>query len=198
MKKSLKLMGMLIILFLSACEENDALPKVPLSDFYIYEELDSMPPYTEQGNEVVAFRIDNKVVLNRNDFGPKVGINRFYIYDTINYKWLFYLESMSNKKSGFQSIVISLENVSDTGLYIVYDKGPGYRDQMQYIAGDNSTFNRAFVTTTEHTGYVHIKKIDHEKRIIAGTFEFKAKLFNYFWEETMTVSVSDGFFDIRF
>ena len=194
MKKVIYLIALSSLLMFNACEQYEV---ATLTKVMVKEELDTMPAYSEEGKDVFAYRVNNKVVVNGSEFDTLPGITRMYFRDYFTNIPLLYIEAMSNRKRGFQQIYLSIDNLVDTGIYIARESVDGSRTYLQYIVGENELFNLGYVTTNEHLGYIHIKKLDTVNKIIAGTFNFKAKMF-LVGDESDTVNITDGWFDIKY
>lgn len=182
------------MLIFNACEQYEV---ATLTKVMVKEELDTMPAYSEEGKDVFAYRINNKVVVNYSEFDTLPGIGRMYFRDYLTGKHILYIEALSNRKRGYQEIRLTLDDLVDTGLYIAKEYTLENTNQLQYVVGENHLFNLAYVTTNEHLGYIHIKKLDTVNKIIAGTFNFKAKMF-LVGDESDTVNITDGWFDIKY
>jgi Family of unknown function (DUF6252) len=187
---------MLLMLILIACE--DSAPIERLENIGMRGEVDTMPHYREEGSEIFAYRVDDKVVVNKSEFDSSTnGIGRLFFFNSSTGKWLFYINGISDRTRGYQEVSIEIEGVLDTGIYIIKEISDTNRSQMQYIAGKNSYFNKTYITTNNHIGYVHLRKIDREKKILAGTFKFCAFLY-FIGKAEDTVNVSDGWFDVKY
>ncbi len=194
MKKVIYLIALSSMLIFNACEQYEV---ATLTKVMVKEELDTMPAYSEEGKDVFAYRINNKVVVNYSEFDTLPGIGRMYFRDYLTGKHILYIEALSNRKRGYQEIRLTLDDLVDTGLYIAKEYTLENTNQLQYVVGENHLFNLAYVTTNEHLGYIHIKKLDTVNKIIAGTFNFKAKMF-LVGDESDTVNITDGWFDIKY
>lgn len=194
MKKVIIVQSIFSVLLFSACEQYQV---ATLTQTMLKDELDTMPAYSEEGKDVFAYRIDNKVVVNGSEFDTLPGIIRMYFKDIFSNNTIFHIEATSTRKRGYQEVVLNIENLIDTGIYIARESVEGSRNQLQYVVGENNLFNLAYVTTNNHLGYIHIKKLDTVNKIIAGTFNFKAKMFMV-GDESDTVSITDGWFDIKY
>jgi hypothetical protein len=194
MKNVLFLLSILFLFVNAGCEQYQV---APLTSILVKEQLDTMPLYSEEGKNVFAYRVNNKVVVNGSEFDTLPGIGRMYFKDNLTGNSIFYMEATSNRRRGYQKVILNIENLVDTGLYIAREPIEGNRNQLQYVVGENHLFNVAYVTTNEHIGYIHIKKLDTVNKIIAGTFNFKAKMFMV-GDESDTVSITDGWFDIKY
>ena len=194
MKKVIYLIALSSLLMFNACEQYEV---ATLTKVMVKEELDTMPAYSEEGKDVFAYRINNKVVVNYSEFDTLPGIGRMYFRNYLTGKHILYIEALSNRKRGYQEIRLTLDDLVDTGLYIAKEYTLENTNQLQYVVGENHLFNLAYVTTNEHLGYIHIKKLDTVNKIIAGTFNFKAKMF-LVGDESDTVNITDGWFDIKY
>lgn len=194
MKKIFFALSISVLLMFNACEQYDV---ATLNSAMLKEEVDTMPTYSEEGKDVFAYRVNNKVVVNGSEFDTLPGIVRMYFKDFFSDNSIFYIEAISKRKRGYQEVVLNIENLIDTGIYIARESVDGSRNQLQYSVGENHLFNLAYVTTNEHLGYIHIKKLDTVNKIIAGTFKFKAKMFMV-GDESDTVSITDGWFDVKY
>ncbi len=194
MKNIFVALSLLIILMFNACEQYEV---ATLNNVMLKEEIDTMPAYSEEGKDVFAYRVNNKVVVSGSEFDTLPGIIRMYFKDIFSDNSIFYIEATSKRKRGYQEVILNIENLVDTGIYFARESVEGARNQLQYSVGENHLFNLAYVTTNEHLGYIHIKKLDTVNKIIAGTFNFKAKMFMV-GDESDTVSITDGWFDIKY
>ncbi len=194
MKQIFFALSISVLLMFNACEQYDV---ATLNSAMLKEEIDTMPAYSEEGKDIFAYRVNNKVVVSGSEFDTLPGIIRMYFKDLFSDNSIFYIEATSKRKRGYQEVILNIENLVDTGIYIARESVEGARNQLQYSVGENHLFNLAYVTTNEHLGYIHIKKLDTVNKIIAGTFNFKAKMFMV-GDESDTVSITDGWFDIKY
>lgn len=192
----MKLVHLFVLIFLSlfiACEEDNYMAD-PF--FIVRMKEDSMPIYTERGQNMLAYKVDGRVVYTKNEIDSSSTITAFRLIDPITNKWIFFLEGHTIRRDNFESVRITLDEVVDTGLYLAKESNEFNNNQIQYIRGPNALFNIAYVTTDEYLGYVYIHKLDTINNIISGKFYFKAKRF--LWpSESDTVNITEGWFDVR-
>lgn len=153
-----------------------------------------MPPYTDTGGNVFAFRVDGRLVIAEDKLKRTSGIIASYFTLFDSSETYLYLEGFYQSKDRYESVVLDIEHVTDTGLYIAKLAGfNGSNNQVKYRIGTELNFVRAYVTTDQSKGYVHILKIDRDKKIISGKFSFRGELF--MWGDDV-VTVTDGQFDV--
>lgn len=184
----------IMISALYSCEQNKEViePKQTVS-------IDTlMPAFTDTGANTLAYRVNGVVVRSGNWINYTTGITAFRIQSTkLEDGYILYLEGQSVTNGKFQSIVLELSNVIDTGLYVAKEPTNQYYNQIKYRVGKDPDINSTYVTTDLHKGYIHIKKLDTLHKIVAGTFYFTGKLF--LWgEEKDTLQISEGQFDVKF
>ncbi len=155
-----------------------------------------MPPYTDTGGNVFAFRVDGRLVIAEDRLKRTDGIIAIYSTHIDSSDAHLYLEGFYQTKDRYESVVIDIEHVNDTGVYIARLSGfNGSNNQVKYRIGTELNFVRAYVTTDQSKGYVHILKIDRKKKIISGKFSFRGELF--MWGDDV-VLVTDGQFDATY
>jgi hypothetical protein len=154
-----------------------------------------MPPYTDTGADVLAFRVYGRIVIAEDRVQRTRSITMFYFTPVDSLFPILFIESGYNSKTRFEGIRLSLSNVVDTGYYYLKEATEINRNQGQYLIGESMSLAKAFTTRDYSTGYVHIKKLDTINHIIAGTFAFRAEQF-LFGDDVVTVT--GGQFDATY
>ena len=183
---------MMPILFI-ACEKSDA-----IQGGYVSKPDTLMPAYTDTGAEVIAFRVNGRMVISEDRVQRTRGFASGYFIPVDSTEHVFYFEGGYRASDRSEGIRIKIYNIVDTGIYILKESTYTNRNQGQYYIGPNESLAVAYTTRDNLKGFVHLKKIDTLKRIIAGTFEFDAKIFNWFGPENDSLSITDGIFDMTY
>ncbi len=178
-----------MLLVLMACDDSS-------STYIATPKLDTlMPPYTDTGGNVFAFRINGRLVIAEDRIQRTSGISMSYFKPDDESDPVFFVESAYKSKTRYEGIRLSVANVVDTGFYYLKESTETNSNQGQYLIGETSYLTKAFTTRDNRTGYVHIMKIDTINHVIAGKFSFKAELFLLGDD---VVSVTDGQFDAEY
>ncbi len=186
MKNGCNICWVVIVLIITAmisCEDSD-------SNAITYTKPDTlMPPYTDTGAERFAFRKNGRLVIAEDKLYRTRGIGMF-ITGLDSSTGYFFVEGTYKAKDRFEQVSLVLAGVTDTGIYYLKESNLTNDNQGRYTYG-----HITYTTRDDYPGYVHLKKIDTAKRIIAGTFAFKAK---QFWLGDDTVTITDGWFDATY
>ncbi|WP_017256998.1 DUF6252 family protein [Pedobacter arcticus] len=146
---------------------------------------DDLPKATQEGKNIMAAMVNGKVWVKTacwSCIGGGGGINALYE------NGLFRVSGQQfNNKSDNTVIVILIKNLklgenSINGITI----SPEFNDY-----GNNNYFK----TNSSSTGMVNITKIDTVRKIISGTFSFKAENED---DPNDIITVTDGRFDITY
>jgi len=157
-----------------------------------------MPAYTDTGAEVIAFRVNGKIVISEDRIRRTRGFSSGFFKPVGEDKYLLFFQGGYWSKDRCEGVRIHIDVIVDTGTFILKESTFTNDNQGQYYVGPNESLATAYTTRDNLKGYVYIKKIDTIKRIIAGTFEFDAKIFNWFGPEDDSLSVTDGIFDMTY
>lgn len=192
-----KLMPIIIVMMMPilfiACEKSDA-----IQGEYVPKPDTLMPVYTDTGAEVIAFRVNGRMVISEDRVRRTRGFASGFGKELDNGSFWFFFEGGYRASDRSEGVRIYIYNIVDTGIYILKESTYTNRNQGQYYIGPNVSLAAAYTTRDNLKGYVHLKKIDTLKRIIAGTFEFDAKIFNWFGPENDSLSITDGIFDMTY
>lgn len=185
---------LLSVFALLSCEEK----QVGLEPSQTVSKDTVMPAYTDTGANTLAYKVNGEVIRSANWINYTTGIVALRMKSIDPQEgYLLVVEGQTVTRSKYQSVVIKLSNVLDTGKYIAKESNLNNYNQMQYIIGKDADINSTYVTTDLHKGYIHLKKLDTLNKIAAGTFYFTGKLF--LWgEEKDTLQISEGQFDVKF
>lgn len=157
--------------------------------------IPEMPAYTETGANTMAYRVNGRLVIAKSDLNDGKGVqgNRFELtYPDKGH--IFFCDGQFIRENYYETIFLSIEHVSDTGIYELRLGSEEDFNVGQYRVGRNSSAYKSFSTTNMHRGKIHITKLDTVNKIISGKFDFQAA---YFWG-IETVSITDGQFDIKY
>lgn len=178
---------------LIACDKSEAVQEtfVPKPDTL-------MPAYTDTGAEIIAFRVNGRMVISEDRVRRTRGFSSGYFIPVDSTKPMLFFDGGYWDTKRCEGIRIHFDNIVDTGIYILKESTFTNRNQGQYYIGPNESFAVAYTTRDNLKGYVHLKKIDTVKKIVAGTFEFDAKIFNWFGPEDDSLSITDGIFDMTY
>lgn len=157
-----------------------------------------MPAYTDTGADVLAFRINGRMVIAEDRVQRTRGFSSGFFVPVNSNKYMFFIDGGYKSKDRAEGIRIHIDDIVDTGIYILKESNFTNRNQGQYYAGLTSYYGVVYTTRDHLKGFVHIRKIDTITGIVSGTFEYDAKLFNYFGPENDSVSITDGRFDIYY
>src|SRR5690606_27789257 len=122
--------------------------------------------------------VNGKVVIAKSEANNGTGVigNRF---KSINPEdgYIFYCEGQFIKENHYETIVLSIEQLSDTGSFVLKTRTGEDHNQGQYRIGENSAINKVYVTTNQYRGKVHVIKLDTINQIISGRFFFTGEYF---------------------
>lgn len=154
-----------------------------------------MPPYTDTGAEVFAFRVYGRIVIAEDRVQRTRSISMQYFTPLDSLFPILVIESGYKSKTRHEGIRLAIANVVDTGYYYLKESTELNINQGQYFLEESKSVSKVYTTTDNKTGYVHVKKIDSINHIIAGTFAFRAEQF-LFGDDV--VLVTDGQFDATY
>lgn len=180
--------NLIVMLFSCQKEDTNQVDIVPKPDTL-------MPSYTDTGAEVLAFRINGRMVISEDRIQRSRSIAAGYVINSEAGSPFFFIDGGYNAYGRNEGVSLVLDNVSDTGIYIVKESTYENNNQGQYRVGRSSSDRLYYTTRDNYPGTVHIRKIDTINHIIAGTFEFKAQLFLL---GNDVVTITDGRFDIHY
>ncbi len=179
-----------LIVVLCSCKQEEV-----IQNEFIPKPDTLMPNYTDTGANVLAFRINGRMVISEDRIQRTRSIASGYIVNSEDGSPFFFIEGGYNAYGRNEEISLVLDYVSDTGIYIVKESTIINNNQGQYRVGRSSSDRLYYTTRDNYPGTVHIKKIDTINHIIAGTFEFKAQLF-LLGDDVVTIT--DGRFDVYY
>lgn len=154
-----------------------------------------MPPYTDTGAEVLAFRVYGRIVIAEDRVQRTRSISMQYFTPFDSLFPILVIESGYKSKTRHEGIRLAIANVVDTGYYYLKESTELNINQGQYFLEESKSVSKVYTTTDNKTGYVHVKKIDSINHIIAGTFAFRAEQF-LFGDDV--VLITDGQFDATY
>ena len=167
------LMLALLILSLSACEDDD------------------LPDPSQSGANMMAAKINGKPWQKNSSWSVMHGDGLDASYSGA--KGYFWLMGAREADDFDNSIHLSLSGVKHTGDYTLKEKSSGnYAILNDYKERNNS---KSYLTTAASTGRVTVTKLDTVNRIVSGTFSFRAYLQG---STTEYVNVTDGRFDVKY
>lgn len=151
--------------------------------------IDGMPEITNEGANVVAFKINDQMYISRGEEKVK---SKYYFKDDANVFWL-------HSKVGFNaisSIEFHGKLIDDTlevnQTYVLNDANPGFSGVVSFL--DQEVFIKEGYTNANYTGELTITYLNTQNHIISGTFWFDVK--NPITGEV--TQVRDGRFDVKY
>lgn len=187
MKKLLLLFA--TIAFFVSCNKDDQAPQPEPQ----IAEIDKLPPPTQTGANKVGCLVNGKAFLPSGSYPGGGNPNPYCAYYHDAYILSFAIVRNENNTSmdGSESIAIYSSNVilEENKIYSlnINDQRAGYLITMTSPKSDR------YGTSENHTGELHITKLDKEKNIISGTFWFDAVN-----EQGKKVEIREGRFDMKF
>jgi hypothetical protein len=149
----------------------------------------TLPPATQDGKNTCGFLVNGKVWLPRGDNGfPNLNCNYDATYrgGSFNINGYMYENGANNSIS----FVVAIDSLQSTGFYKLNVKGGGIGEYCNKV-----TLCCYYWTDTipNHNAFLSITKLDKQKRIIAGTFEFAQSQ-----RGCDTVRITQGRFDMKY
>ncbi len=163
--------------------------------FMACEEDDGLPEPTQTGAMIMAAKINGKL-WETNGSWSAMGGSGLRVQYSDGY---FSIVGSGDKREIDASVIFQLTNVLAPGVYILKEKLPGIFSEagsygnVHYYTVENNVKNHE--TTVSSTGTVTITKLDIQRKIISGTFSFKAQNKN---NPSEYVEVTDGRFDVKY
>src|SRR5690606_3980033 len=185
LKTLLCILSAFALSLMSSCKDKDKDQPEPITEVPL-----EMPPFTDTGANMFAFKVDGKVVVAQNstDNGVKP-IFAIYLASSNTNKALE-IEGRYIKDDYYESAVIRMF-LDSPGVYEI--SNPNIAGQGVYHIGtDNLT--HSYVTNYDKIGQIIITKIDTEKKIIAGKFNFSGR--DLFGSDTSIKKITEGQFDV--
>jgi len=147
-----------------------------------------LPPATQEGKNTCGFLVNGKVWLPRGDNGFS---NLNCIYDE-TYMGAFNINGYMYESGATNSIsfVVAIDSIQSAGLYKLNVKGAGIGEYCNKV-----TLCCYYWTDTipNHNAFLNITKLDKQKRIVSGTFEFAQSK-----QGCDTVRITQGRFDMKY
>ena len=173
------LLFLLLFLLLSECKKN---------------ELDALPPLTQEGKNTFGCLINGKAYV------PEGGGGFSQIkavdggYQGIRWKDIKHCIWVRTYNKDGSGMDLWIRNVEQKGDYeLNFDTGVSPTVILPYNYGYYFTSSIDYITTSQYSGKVHVTKADTITGIIAGTFEFIC----YSPAIKEKISVTNGRFDIQ-
>lgn len=180
-----------IVLFTISCKDES---KSVTPTNIVFE----MPPYTDTGADVLAYKANGTTYRSYDYSGITDGLTCMLFFDLSRpeKEHVLYIEGKTIEKNTFHSIRITIQNANDTGRYFLKEKTPLNENQGLFRYGKSETVYYNYITTNEFTGYIDIKKIDTVNKIIAGRFKFKSQFNDWGVPSIDTFNITEGQFDL--
>jgi hypothetical protein len=142
---------------------------------------DDLPKPTQNGSGTFACKVDGKVYTPKSDDFKKSAKRAGLNGDVLG------IAGVISAANHYEVVSFRLENFSGVGTYILDTENEtfgNYRDKEDKVYKTNATY----------TGKVKITHFDQNKKIVSGTFDFKAQNA----ESKEVVHVSEGRFDLYY
>jgi hypothetical protein len=148
-----------------------------------------LPPATQEGKNTCGFLVNGKVWLPRGDNGFS---NLNCIYDETFMGGAFNINGYMYESGANNSIsfVVAIDSLQSSGLYKLNVKGGGVG---KYCNGVTLCCYHWTDTIQNHNAFLNITKLDKQKRIVSGTFEFALTT-----SGCDTVRITQGRFDMNY
>jgi hypothetical protein len=151
---------------------------------------DKLPAATQEGKNTCGFLVNGKVWLPRGDNGFP---NLSCLYDETYNGGTFAIngyryESGASNSTGF---AIGVNNIKDAGVYKLNITSIAVA--KYFGATGQCIIYNWFDTIQNHNAYLNISKLDKQKRIVSGTFEFALTL-----SGCETIRITQGRFDMKY
>lgn len=182
-----------LIVVLCSCKQEEI-----IQNEFIPKPDTLMPNYTDTGANVLAFRINGRMVISEDRIQRTRGFAAGFFIPVNTDKYLLFIDGGYIASNRSEGIRINIENIVDTGIYILKESNFTNHNQGQYYAGPTPYYGVVYTTRDHLKGHVHLRNIDTINYIVSGTFEFEAKRFNYFGPENDSVLVTEGRFDFKY
>ena len=148
---------------------------------------EKLPAATQEGKNTCGFLVNGKVWLPRGDNGyPNLSCSydETYMGGAFNINGYRY-EPNSTTSTGF---VVAGNNITNVGLYKLNlsETKIGRYDIAMRPSG-------SYDTIPNHNAFLHITKLDKQKRIVSGTFEFSLIKPN-----CQEIRITQGRFDMKY
>lgn len=159
-----------------------------------------MPPYTDTGANVLAYKTNGVVYRNYDYTGSsdEVMCMRFIDIDAPEKGYILYLEGNTIEKDIFHSVNITIQGVDHVGRYYLKQSNIDNRNAGEFKIGRSELIFSFFNTTDEYTGYIDITKLDTTNNIVAGRFDFKTKFNDFGTPSIDTFAITSGQFDLKY
>ena len=151
--------------------------------WFILVSCEKLPPETARGRDIVACKVNGEIFKSKEKkffLGASFGASA-WAGDTL----VIIRGSRYHKDDTDELLFLQIRNLASTGIYEIGGVSENY---ASFQSKEGFSFDRHDSTTG---GLLHIKVFDD--KIIAGTFEFKAKDMN----ETVG-DITEGRFDIKY
>ncbi|MBY0478079.1 MAG: hypothetical protein K2Q24_10565 [Chitinophagaceae bacterium] len=150
-----------------------------------------LPPATQEGKNTAGFLVNGKVWLPRGDNGFS---NLSCYYDETFMGGAFTLNGYRYDEGANNSIsfVVASDSIQSAGIYKLNIRKLRTRFG-EYCNKVTLCCYQWTDTIPNHNAFLNITKLDKQKRIVSGTFEFALTLQN-----CETVRITQGRFDMKF
>lgn len=149
---------------------------------------DKLPPATQEGKNTCGFLVNGKVWVPSGDNGyPNLSCD----YDETFMGGAFNINGYRYENGANNSIsfVVASDNIQTTGLYKLNLRGRVGR----YINSVTLCSYEWSDTIPSHNAFLNITKLDKQKRIVSGTFEFAQMK-----QGCEEVRITQGRFDMKY
>jgi hypothetical protein len=148
--------------------------------------VEQLPPATQEGKNTFGCLINGNIwVPYKTDFSRKLEV----WYDPTYRNGSLRIIAERKKESVDQSITIAIDSLDHLGYYSLNFSG----SKIYYDDVIRNCIYDSFDTSVFKMGKLNITKLDHQNRIIAGTFEF-----TLFKSGCDTIKATEGRFDVKF
>ena len=140
---------------------------------------------SQKGANIMTAKIDGTAFKNKSCFGCYNGSGIGVEYDDSGYF------AVTAEQLRFATIGFVVKGALAPGDYPLYSINGNYAQVNMYKENGFKTY----YTSTQRNGTLHITKLDFEKKILSGTFEFTAEEQD---NPSNTIKVTNGVVDVTF
>jgi len=186
MKNIILVLLVVVIGLLISCEKKE----VSLS-------TEVQPPYTDMGTNILSCYIDGKLKIF---IDPTYRTSTHYVkveyspFNNISDTTLF-INTSKQTDTNSCSLSFYIRHFTDTGKYILSHYEPESKSWALYDVGRTPQTNVLYASFKGSTIEVHVKKLDTIRKIVAGTFSGKLRIYQYGPE---ILSITNGQFDYKY
>ena len=157
-----------------------------------------MPPYTDTGANVLAYKANGVVYRSFDYSGLSDGVEaaRYRDVDHSEKGFILYIEGKSIEKNIYHSVKITIQNVVDTGRYFLNKWTSPNENEGVFKVGKNESVFTFYKTLEVQAGYVDITKLDTVNKIVAGRFSFVARFDDFGTPSIDSFTITNGQFDL--